>query len=46
LAAFTDDLTANQFQQLLQHLMDLGNLLPGNIKYWRIEQGLPVDKDD
>lgn len=46
LAAFTDDLTPNQFQQLLQYLIDQGTILPGNIKHWRLKVGLPVDAED
>lgn len=46
LAAFTDDLTPAQFQQLLQYLIDCGTILPGNIKFWRINVGLPVDRED
>lgn len=46
LVAFTDDLTLNQFQDLLQYLIDQRTILPGNIKHWRINRGLPVDKED
>ena len=46
LVAFTDDLTPNQFQDLLQYLIDRQIILPSNIKHWRINRGLPVDKDD
>lgn len=46
LAAFTDDLTPLQFQELLQHLIDTGCILPGNVKHWRLKVGLPVNKDD
>ena len=45
LSAFTNDLTKEQFQALLRHLLETKCILSGNIKFWRINAGLPVDNN-